>query len=121
MASWSELLDQFRDQVRSDPNWLDKKLRERLDAISKRRGAAAVIFYASAFLQKFGENVSIAREDINGFMNALYETPMDNGLTLILHTRGVTPTQLRASSNICTPSLNGSKLLCHIWPCQAVQ
>ena len=91
MASWSELLDQFRNQVESDPNWLDNKLRERLDAISRRRGAGAVIFYASAFLQKVGDNVSIAREDINGFMNALYEAPMDNGLTLMLHTPGGDP------------------------------
>ena len=29
-------------------------------------------------------SITITREDINGFMNALYESPTDNGLTLIL-------------------------------------
>ena len=54
MASWSELLEEFNVEASKtpDPNWLDKKLKEFLDAISKRRSGAAVIFYASAFLQK---------------------------------------------------------------------
>lgn len=62
-----------------------------MDAISKRRGGAAVILYASAFLQKAVGNVSITREDINGFMNALYGAPTDKGLVLILHTPGGDP------------------------------
>lgn len=84
MSSWSDLRLQLLQQ--QDPNWLDKKLKEQLSAISRRRGDATVIFYASAFLQKAFDNVSITitREDINGFMNALYESPTDNGLTLIL-------------------------------------
>ena len=91
MASWSELLDEFNAKTQSEPDWLGKKLQEALDVISKRRGGAAVIFYASGFLQKADDNVSITREDINGFMNALYEAPTDNGLTLILHTPGGDP------------------------------
>ena len=91
MSSWSDLQLQLLQQ--QDPNWLDKKLKEQLSAISHRRGDATVIFYASAFLQKAFDNVSITitREDINGFMNALYESPTDNGLTLILHTPGGDP------------------------------
>ena len=91
MASWSELLEAFRSQ--SDPNWLDKKLIGHLEAISKRRGDASVIFYASAFLQKTddGNAAIINREDINGFMNALYEAPTDKGLILMLHTPGGDP------------------------------
>ena len=73
MASWSELLKSLNDQ--DDPGWLDRKLKEHLDAISKQRGDAAIIFYASAFLQKAADNVSITREDINGFMNALCTAP----------------------------------------------
>ena len=91
MASWSELLEEFKAKAQSEPDWLGKKLQEVLDAISKRRGSAAVIFYASGFLQKADDNVSITREDINGFMNALYEAPTVNGLTLILHTPGGDP------------------------------
>ena len=94
MASWSELLEAFNIETSRtpDPNWFDKKLKEHLDAISKRLGNATVIFYASAFLQKADDdNVSITREDINGFMNALAGTPTDNGLVLILHTPGGDP------------------------------
>ena len=89
MASWSELLHSL--QAQNDSGWLDTNLKGRLGAISKRRGDATVIFYASAFLQKATDNVSITREDINGFMNALYEAPTDKGLTLILHTPGGDP------------------------------
>ena len=89
MASWSELLELLKDQ--NDPAWLDNKLKEHLSAISGRRNGAAVIFYASAFLQKNADNVAITREDINGFMNALYEAPTDRGLVLILHTPGGDP------------------------------
>ena len=91
MASWSELLEEFKAKTQSEPDWLGKKLQEVLDAISKRRGDTAVIFYASGFLQKADDNVSITREDINGFMNALYEASTVNGLTLILHTPGGDP------------------------------
>ena len=59
-------------KVKSNPKWLDEKLKEYLVAISKRRKNATVIFYASAFLQKPDGNVSITREDINGFMNVLF-------------------------------------------------
>ena len=89
MASWSDLLHLL--QAQREPSWLDKKLKEHLEAISKHRNNAVVIFYASAFLQKTVDNVSIAREDINGFMNALYEAPSDKGLALILHTPGGDP------------------------------
>ena len=89
MASWSELLELLKDQ--NDPAWLDNKLKEHLSAISGRRNGATVIFYASAFLQKNADNVAITREDINGFMNALYEAPTDRGLVLILHTPGGDP------------------------------
>ena len=93
MASWSELLEAFNVEAAKtpDPYWLDKKLKEHLEAISTCRGNATVIFYASAFLQKATDNVSITREDINGFMNALSGTPTDNGLVLILHTPGGDP------------------------------
>ena len=93
MASWSELLAEFNVEASKTPNtnWLDNKLQEHLDAISKHRDDATVIFYASAFLQKAVDNVSITREDINGFMNALSGTPTDKGLVLILHTPGGDP------------------------------
>ena len=91
MASWSDLLDEFQQNVQSDPNWLSTKLIEHLGAISRNRNNTSVMFYASAFLQKADGDVSITREDINGFMNALYEAPTGNGLTLLLHTPGGDP------------------------------
>lgn len=94
MASWSELHEAFHQNVQSDqsdPNWLGERLRECLKEISRRRGDATVIFYASAFLQKINGDASITREDINGFMNALYEAPTDKGLILVLHTPGGDP------------------------------
>lgn len=91
MASWSDLLDEFQRNSQPDPNWLSIKLLEHLGAISQNRGNTSVMFYASAFLQKAFGDVSITREDINGFMNALYEAPTGNGLTLILHTPGGDP------------------------------
>ena len=89
MSSWSELLNQHKQQ--SNTSWLDEKLRRLLKAISAQRGNAATVFYASAFLQRPEERTSITREDMNGFMNALYQMPTDNGLVLILHTPGGDP------------------------------
>lgn len=95
MASWSDLRKLLKPQV--PPDWLDKKLAEHLDAISKHCNNAVVIFYASAFLQKIAaNNTAIAREDINGFMNALYEAPTNDGLVLILHTPGGDPNSVES-------------------------
>lgn len=93
MASWSELQAKLPEEVKKNPNWLDQKLTEELGKISKLRNNRVVIFYASAFLQKKQENLDtlILREDINGFMNAIYEAGVGNGLTLILHTPGGDP------------------------------
>ena len=91
MASWSELVKQF-DKKKGDPKWVLGSLRSELDEISKLRGGTAVIFYASAFLQKQNNlALSITREDINGFMDAMYKAKTDKGLTLILHTPGGDP------------------------------
>lgn len=88
MASWSELLEDFQERNRvSSPEWIKEKLTEQLRKISKLRGDTAVIFYASAFLQKAHPVVSITSEDMNGFMNALYGNKLRK-LTLILHTPG---------------------------------
>ncbi len=90
MSSWSEILKELQD--RSDPRWLDCRLKEHLANISERRRDAVVIFYASAFLQKSSDvDTLISREDANGFMNALYGAPTDKGLVLILHTPGGDP------------------------------
>ena len=89
MPSWSELLRQYAGESGGD--WLQSRLEQCLIDIAERRGRSGAIFYASAFLQKDDENTSITREDVNGFMNALSETPSDQGLALILHTPGGDP------------------------------
>ena len=91
MASWSELLIALQADAQNDSNWLEKKLQAHLTAISTHRKNATVIFYASGFLQKAADNVLINREDINGFMNALYKAGKSKKLTLILHTPGGDP------------------------------
>ena len=92
MPAWSELLSETQKHENA-PAWLARELKERLNAISKRRSNAVVIFYASAFLQKqrIDRNLYIDREDVNGFMNALHGVPTNNGLVLILHTPGGDP------------------------------
>ena len=89
MSSWSELLNDHKQH--SNTSWLDEKLRTLLKAISAQRGNAATVFYATAFLQRPEERTSITREDMNGFMNALYQMPAEKGLVLILHTPGGDP------------------------------
>jgi len=92
MSSWSDLLAERDQNHPKYLEWLDRKIKEQLGKISKLRTPETVIFYASSFLQKPRiANSIITREDINGFMNALYGAPVDNGLTLILHTPGGDP------------------------------
>ena len=58
---------------------------QRLVNVSNHFEKANVVFYASAFLQKKNiPEVSIDSEDINGFMNALYEVQTEKDLILIL-------------------------------------
>lgn len=91
MASWSELSVEYSQEIQQNPHWLDDKLKKQLKNISKLRKNRAVIFYASAFLQRPTGDTSISREDINGLMDALHKIPTKNGLTLILHTPGGDP------------------------------
>ena len=95
MASWSELLKQLKQHSQNPENFnLADKLHQELQKISKLRNPNTIIFYASAFLQKnTGDpsEISISREDINGFMNAIHEADTQKGLTLILHTPGGDP------------------------------
>lgn len=90
MTSWSDLHARLSNDQGASLN-LDEELTKYLKAISGRHDDATVVFYASAFLQKAADAVSITREDINGFMNALYQTRTDKGLILILHTPGGDP------------------------------
>ena len=90
MASWSQLLHELRHTQSQNPDWLGEKLTNALKEISELRQNAHVIFYASAFLQKHNIVSQIDREDVNGFMDALYEIK-NNHLTLILHTPGGDP------------------------------
>ena len=88
MASWSELLGDFQ-KIPDKSEWIFDNFKKRLSKISEIFNDANVIFYASAFLQKKNiPEVSIDSEDINGFMNALYQAQTEKDLILILHTPG---------------------------------
>ncbi len=91
MTSWSKLLNEYEKNAKRGPVWLIGKLQEQLVGISALRQPDTVIFYASSFLQKPGDDGSIIREDMNGFLNALDGASVNNGLTLILHTPGGDP------------------------------
>ena len=81
---------------------LMEELVKRLKEVSKLRDGRFVIFYSSAFLQKrnvSGEDISINREDMNGFMNALHGVDTGKGLTLILHTPGGDPNAVESIVN----------------------
>lgn len=93
MAVWNDLLadleSQRDDQAKTE--WLSRKQRETILAISKVRGGTNVVFYASAFLQKPGVpafNLQLTFEEINGFMSSLHGMNCTKGLTLLLHTPG---------------------------------
>ena len=88
MASWSELLGDFQ-KIPDKSEWIFDNFKKKLSKISEIFNDANVIFYASAFLQKKNiPEVSIDSEDINGFMNALYQAQTEKDLILILHTPG---------------------------------
>lgn len=91
MPSWSELLRTFEQKRDTEPDWLNKELINWLAEVSKLRKGTTIILYASAFLQKDHVDVSIAPEDMNGFMNALHGANIKNDLPLILHTPGGNP------------------------------
>ena len=94
MSSWSDLQPACQEESQKDPQWLSHQLQNRLAAISQQYDGAAVICYASAFLQKPNVppwGIAITSEDINGFMNALYQAPTKRGLVLMLHTPGGDP------------------------------
>ena len=77
MASWSELLGDFQ-KIPDKSEWIFDNFKKKLSKISEIFNDANVIFYASAFLQKKNiPEVSIDSEDINGFMNALYQAQTD--------------------------------------------
>lgn len=59
MASWSDLLLEYEQNVQKDPHWLVRKLQEQLSKISELRKHSTVIFYASSFLQRPGIDTSI--------------------------------------------------------------
>ena len=54
-------------------------------------GTQSSFFMPRRFCKKPEAAVSITREDINGFMNALYGASTESGLVLILHTPGGDP------------------------------
>lgn len=96
MPSWNELLAEFGKQAddTTKSDWLNDRLTEALNAVGELRGGRNVLMYGSAFLQKPGlpaGDISITREDINGFMACAYGMDWPNGLTLMLHTPGGSP------------------------------
>lgn len=96
MPSWNELLDEFanagNDSAKS--SWIEQRTKSAFDKLSAHQHGRNVVLYGSAFLQKPASpagTLSIAHEDINGFMSTIYGMDWSKGLTLVLHTPGGNP------------------------------
>ncbi len=91
MPSWSELLNEVIGKREEElASFVGKKTGETLRRIAFLYDRN-VLFYASAFLQKPTlptPFAGIVREDINGFMSAVYGVDAKKGLLLMLHTPG---------------------------------
>lgn len=93
-VGWQELFHRFVPDGEADVQGVIDALGDALREVSAIRAGRPVFFYGSAFLQqshKSNDQLSITYDDINGFMNAMYGAPTDNGLTLVLHTPGGSP------------------------------
>ncbi len=88
MADWAELIAELNKS--KDPAlFVNTRLMGELAKISKLYENRNVVYYASGFLQNPADpQVSITREDINGFMNAFHGLDCTKGLVLIMHTPG---------------------------------
>lgn len=93
MPAWDQLLNHLNSLQTPDQKdqWLKGMLNQSLSEISAARGGKNVIFYFSAFLQKPQlppPSISLAFEEINGFMTVMHGMDWEKNLTLILHTPG---------------------------------
>lgn len=93
MPSWNQLENEL-SSIQSDQDkaiYIQNKLQEYLNKISKIRNGTNVVLYGSGFLQKPllpGLLTSMNHEDINGWMAMVHGAKCENGLTIILHTPG---------------------------------
>jgi hypothetical protein len=95
MPTWGEYLVQIEARRHSDPNYLDSLRREALARLHSITGRP-VVLYASRWVQGGGgEKISIAIEDLQGFMEAFHGIRGPN-LDLILHTPGGNPSATAA-------------------------
>lgn len=91
MSCWADLTTQL-NQLPPDQRgpWIQGTLAAKVQELAAHTGRN-VIFYASAFLQKPqvpGIFISIAPEDINGYMSAIHGMDCKKGLLLMMHTPG---------------------------------
>jgi hypothetical protein len=98
MPTWGEYLVQIEARRHTDPNVLDTLRREALARVHAITGRP-VVLYASRWVQGTGpgggDKVSIAIEDLQGFMEAFHGIHGPS-LDLILHTPGGTPSATAA-------------------------
>lgn len=91
MPAWGDYVSQLEAIPREQyPNFLRTHIESKLKEIGEILGCPNVILYASSFLQKPEvpfHAITLTKEDINGFMNAVYGMT-DDKLILILHTPG---------------------------------
>lgn len=91
MSTWGEILEQLKKQAQEGNLSFDAIRRAALKDLHDYTGRNAIL-YAAGHLQKpeLGQAVSITDEDLEGFMEVIYETD-GRQLDLILHSPGGVP------------------------------
>lgn len=87
MANWSKILNEvqtYQDQIGKLNELKSKYLKD----ISNITGRNVIAYYSGWLKDGTTPNISINDQDVNAFMNAVYQLDMDKGLDLILHTPG---------------------------------
>ena len=87
MANWSKILNEvqtYQDQIGKLNELKSKYLKD----ISNITGRNVIAYYSGWLKDGTAPNISINDQDVNAFMNAVYQLDMDKGLDLILHTPG---------------------------------
>jgi len=92
MPSWSDLQNKFAGIADNAAKgvWLTAETQKQVKRVADLTGSN-VLCYGSAFLQKPeipGLYLQINREDINGFMSAMFGMDFNRGVVLLLHTPG---------------------------------
>lgn len=96
MPSWSEIVDESRQTLKTLPNGqqiidFDRLFNKYISMFSTFRGRNVIVYYSDWLNPTKGPNIDINESDLIGFMNCVHGMDKSKGLDLILHTPGGNP------------------------------